>query len=92
MTNLFDYVFMLYPLTERVAKALDDNPHINLEKMFIFVSQEAYKEQLALIDISVFFSTLRLFGLIEMSTRGGYADKVDDGTYSNDIVATCKRM
>lgn len=50
MARLSDYEFTLYPLTESVARALDDNNHAGLENLALFINNNNYTEQLHILD------------------------------------------
>lgn len=42
MERLSDYEFTLYPLTESVARALDDNNHVGLENLAFYQQQQLH--------------------------------------------------
>lgn len=87
------YEFMFYPLTKGIARAIDNNHHIGLENLKLYVNSRTYREQLAVLSASSSIpSTLRTLSLLEMSAhgRGGY--KAKDSAYDKAIVEDCKRM
>lgn len=83
---------MIYPLTADLAKAIGDNTHIKLKRLYLFVNNTTYKEQLAAVKASKISNTIRFLDIVQLPVGEGFDDNVDVDMYSDAIVDACGSM
>lgn len=91
MKQLDDYQFMLYPLTEGVARAIDDNSDIELHTLCLYVNNDTYQQQLSVLQYSNISKTVTSL-IITRMTMDLVDEEFNNEGFSNAIVETCKQM
>lgn len=93
MKQLESYQCQIYPFTEAIARAIDDNSEVGLEYLYLSVANDTWKQQLNAFTIATeIFDTLTTLEVREMLPWGDNDIQVDKDLYCGVIGEACKKM